>query len=83
MFVKRISLVVRTSYDVFVKPTYVLLKTNRTIFLCETGPRPYADNMYRKSTNVIMPLCKFQYADRVRSITLKPFEIFSRNLIQI
>ena len=25
----------------------------------------------------IMPLCKFQYANHVRSITLKPFKIFS------
>ena len=30
LFVKRIYLVVRTSYDVFVKPTYALLKKERT-----------------------------------------------------
>ena len=48
LFVKRIYLVVRTSYDVFVKPTYALLrkehlKTNHTIFFCETGPRSHKE----------------------------------------
>ena len=33
LFVKRIYLVVRTSYDVFVKPTYALLKKERTDIL--------------------------------------------------
>ena len=31
----------------------------------------------------IIPLCNFQYKNRVRSITLIPFEIISRNLAHI
>ena len=31
----------------------------------------------------IIPLCNFPYRNRVRSITLIPFEIISRNLVQI
>ena len=30
----------------------------------------------------IIPLCNFQYRNRARSITLIPFEIISRNLVQ-
>ena len=33
LFVKRIYLVIRTSYDVFVKPTYALLRKERTDIL--------------------------------------------------
>ena len=31
----------------------------------------------------IIPLCNFQYRNRVHSITLIPFEIISQNLVQI
>ena len=31
----------------------------------------------------IIPLCNFQYRNRVRSITLIPFEIISQNLVEI
>ena len=31
----------------------------------------------------IIPLCNFQYRNRVRSITLMPLEIISQNLVEI
>ena len=31
----------------------------------------------------IIPLCNFQYRNRVHSITLIPFEIISQNLVEI
>ena len=31
----------------------------------------------------VIPLCNFQYKNRVRSITLVPFEIISQNLVEI
>ena len=48
--------------------------------------RQGAESMYHNSTYIIyriMPLCKLQCKNRVRSITLKPFEIILENLEQI
>ena len=48
--------------------------------------RRRAEINYRYSTYIvcgIIPLCNFQYRNRVRSITLIPFEIISQTLEEI
>ena len=47
--------------------------------------RRHAEINNRHSTYIfcgIIPLCNFQYRNRVRSITLIPFEIISQNLVE-
>ena len=49
-----------------------------------TRRRAEVNNIY--STYIfceIIPLCNFQYRNRVRSITLIPFEIMSQNLVEL
>ena len=52
--------------------------------------KAFSDNVDRTRTKTpttsfreLCPLCKFQYANRIHSITQKPGEIFSLNLVQI
>ena len=48
--------------------------------------RRYAEIKNSYSTYIfcgIIPLCNFQYRNRVHSITLIPFEIISQNLVEI